>query len=149
GADRYRPRVGDGERLAPAVEDGRANPPRLPSEVAARTEASPMGPAMERIRRSSALDLIAERFDEPHVRAFLAWMAFMTVEAIDEPGTGLLAFSLMAGRQRSSWTTPRGGSIRLPLALARVIEKAGGTLMPSKSVQRILVEGGRAVGVEA
>jgi len=147
-ANAYRTLLADWEVMAPVVEDERANPPRLPSEVAARTEASPMGPAMERIRRSSALDLIAERFDEPHVRAFLAWMAFMTVEAIDEPGTGLLAFSLMAGRQRSSWTTPRGGSIRLPLALAAVIEEAGGTVMTSKSVQRILVEGGRAVGVE-
>src|SRR5207237_9442468 len=50
--------------------------------------------------------------------------------------------------QPASWTTPPGGSIRLPLALAAVIEEAGGTVMTSKSVQRILVEGGRAVGVE-
>src|SRR5437762_1858938 len=77
-ANAYRTLLADWEVMAPVVEDERANPPRLPSEVAARTEASPMGPAMERIRRSSALDVVAERFDEPHVRAFLAWMAVMS-----------------------------------------------------------------------
>ncbi len=147
-ANAYRSLLADWELMAPVVGDERANPPRLPSEVAARTEASPMGPAMERIRRCSALDVINERFKEPHVRAFFAWMAFMTVEAIDQPGSGLLAFSLVAGRQRSGWTTPRGGSIRLPLALAAVIEEAGGRVMTSKPVRRILLEGGRAVGVE-
>jgi len=43
----------------------------------------------------------------------------MTLHPLDEPETGLLAFSLVAGRQRFSWILPEGGSNRLPLALAR------------------------------
>ena len=102
---------------------------------------------MQAIRQATALDVITERFAEEHVRAFFAWIAFMTLHPLDEPETGLLAFSLVAGRQRFSWILPEGGSIRLPLALARIIEENGGTVLTSKSVRRIVVEGGRATGV--
>ena len=89
-----------------------------------------------------------ERFHDDHVRTFFAWIAFMTLHPLDEPETGLLAFSLVAGRQRFSWILPEGGSIRLPLALAAIIEESGGTILTSKSVTRIVVEGGHASGVE-
>jgi phytoene dehydrogenase-like protein len=71
----------------------------------------------------------------------------MTLHPLDEPETGLLAFSLVAGRQRFSWILPEGGSIRLPLALARIIEENGGTILTNKPITRIVVEGGRATGV--
>src|SRR5205807_10370600 len=99
------------------------------------------------IRRASALDVITARFSEEHVRAFFAWIAFMTLHPLDEPETGLLAFSLVAGRQRFSWILPEGGSDRLPLALARVIVENGGAILTSKPVARIIVEAGRATGV--
>jgi len=102
---------------------------------------------MQAIRQASALDIITERFAEEHVRAFFAWIAFMTLHPLDEPETGLLAFSLVAGRQRFSWVLPEGGSIRLPLALAQIIEECGGAVLTSKPVQKIVVEGGRATGV--
>jgi phytoene dehydrogenase-like protein len=102
---------------------------------------------MQAIRQASALDVITERFAEEHVRAFFAWIAFMTLHPLDEAETGLLAFSLVAGRQRFSWILPEGGSIRLPLALARIIEECGGTVMTSKPVRKIVVEDGRATGV--
>src|SRR3989441_9209639 len=94
------------------------------------------------IRESTALDVIMDRFTDEHVRAFFAWIAFMTLHPLDEPETGLLAFSLVAGRQRFSWILPEGGSNRLPLALARIIEEHGGTILTSKAVTRIVVEGG-------
>src|SRR5207244_4942755 len=91
---------------------------------------------------------IMGRVHDAHVRTVFAWTAFMTLHALDERETGLLAFSLVAGRQRFSWLLPEGGSIRLPLALASVIEENGGTILTSKPVTRIVVEGGRATGVE-
>jgi phytoene dehydrogenase-like protein len=99
------------------------------------------------IRRATALDIVRERFRDEHVRAFFAWIAFMTLHPLDEPETGLMAFSLAAGRQRFSWILPEGGSARLPLALARDIEEHGGTILTSKQVARIAVEGGRATAV--
>src|SRR3989442_648984 len=71
----------------------------------------------------------------------------MTLHPLDEPESGLMAFSLVAGRQRFSWILPEGGSNRLPLALARIIEEHGGTILTSKPVTRVVVEGGRATGV--
>ncbi len=143
----YRQLLADWQLMAPIVNDERENAPRPPHEVAARTRASALGERMLDIRRRSALDIITERFEEPRVRAFFAWIAFMTLQPLDEPETGLLAFSLVAGRQRFSWILPQGGSIQLPKALARIIEENAGTILTSKPVSRIVVEGGRATGV--
>jgi phytoene dehydrogenase-like protein len=146
-AEAYRQLLADWQAMAPIVNDERENPPRPPDEVAARTRAGAMGDRMVAIRRATALDVITERFEDEHVRAFFAWIAFMTLHPLDEPETGLLAFSLVAGRQRFSWILPEGGSIRLPLALARIIEENGGTILTDKPVTRIVVEDGRATGV--
>lgn len=146
-AQAYRELLNDWQGLAPIVNDEREHPPRPPQDVAARTKAGPLGDRGLRIREATALDIITERFREEHVRAFFAWIAFMTLHPLDEPETGVLAFSLVAGRQRFSWILPEGGSIRLPQALARVIEENGGTILTGKPVTRIVVEAGRATGV--
>jgi phytoene dehydrogenase-like protein len=78
----------------------------------------------------------------------MLWMSVMTVQPPDRPGTGLLAYSLAYGRQQHSWTIPRGGSAALPIALARVIEDHGGTVVAGRRVTGLVVEGGRCVGVE-
>ena len=144
----YRRLLDDWQAMAPIVNDERENPPRSSQEVEARTRASRLGERMQAIRRSSALEVITERFSDEHVRAFFAWIAFMTLQPLDEPETGLLAFSLVAGRQRFSWILPEGGSLRLPLALAGVIEENGGQVLTSRPVTRIVVERGRATGVQ-
>ncbi len=147
-AEAYRDLLRDWELMAPLVNDERANPPQPPATVEARTRASALGQRMVDIRRTTAIDVIRERFQDEHVRAFFAWVAFMTLHPLDEPETGLLAFSLVAGRQRFSWILPEGGSIQLPLALQRVIEENGGTIETSKPVVRIAVQSGRATAVE-
>ena len=96
----------------------------------------------------SAWDVIRLEFEDWHTRAFMLWMAMMTVQPGDRPGTGLLAYSLVYGRQQHSWTLPRGGSAALPLALARLIEQHGGTLVTATRVSGLVLEGRRCVGVE-
>jgi phytoene dehydrogenase-like protein len=144
----YRRLLDDWDKMAPVVNAERASAARAPDEVDSMILLTPMGEEMLRIRRASALDIIKDRFREKHVRAFFAWIAFMTLHALDEPETGLMAFSLVAGRQRFSWILPEGGSIQLPLALARIIEEKGGTVLTSKPIVHIAVEGGRATSVE-
>jgi phytoene dehydrogenase-like protein len=146
-ADSYRELLNDWQGMSAIVNDEREHPPLPPHEAVARTRSGPLGDRMQVIRDASALDVITQRFAEEHVRAFFAWIAFMTLHPLDEPETGLLAFSLVAGRQRFSWVLPEGGSIRLPLALARIIEENGGTVLTSTPVRKIVVEGGRATGV--
>ena len=97
---------------------------------------------------ATAWDVIEREFEDWHTRAFMLWMAFMTLQASENAGTGLLAYSLAYGRVQHSWTLPRGGSGELPKALGHVVEDGGGTLLPGKRVVRLIVEDGRCVGVE-
>jgi phytoene dehydrogenase-like protein len=78
----------------------------------------------------------------------MLWMSFMTVQPVDRPGTGPLAYSLVFGRQRHSWTLPRGGSGALPRALAAYVAANGGTIVTGARVAGLVVERGRCVGVE-
>src|SRR5918996_228252 len=102
------------------------------------------------LRRSmmSAWDVIRSQYESPHVQAFMLWQAFQTLVPVDSAGSGPLAYSIVFGRQRRSWTLPRGGSGRLAEALVRVIEDNGGAVLCNRLVTRLVLEGGRCVGVE-
>ena len=78
-ADAYRALLADWQSLSPIVNAERENPPRPPDQVTARTRAGPLGERGVEIRRATALDVIAKRFKDEHVRAFFAWIAFMTL----------------------------------------------------------------------
>jgi phytoene dehydrogenase-like protein len=96
----------------------------------------------------SAWDVIQREFEDWHTRAFMLWMAFMTLQPPENAGTGWLAYSLPYGRQQHSWTLPKGGSGELPAALSRLILDHGGTLLPGRRVVRLVVDDGRCTGVE-
>ncbi len=134
--------------LAPLQGEERSRPPMTPEEFARHWRGGPLGDEGLRLRMASAVEVIRERFSHPRVLAFLYWASTLTFEAIDEAGTGLLPFSLTAGRQQYSWTTPEGGSGALPDALARLITERGGRIETRADVTSILVAGGRATGVE-
>lgn len=108
----------------------------------------PTGGVWRRRRALSAWDVVHHDFESRHVRAFLLWMAFQTYVPPDAPGTGALVTSLLAGRQRRSWSIPLGGSGRLTDALVADIETHGGEVVCDQRVTRLLVDGRRCVGVE-
>ena len=108
----------------------------------------PRGQTWLRRNAISAWDVIRREFASRHVRAFMVWMSFQTLVPIEAPGSGVLAYSLVFGRQRRSWTIPRGGSGALTEALVRFIEDHGGTVLCDRRVTRLILEGGRCVGVE-
>ncbi|HEX8995683.1 MAG TPA: NAD(P)/FAD-dependent oxidoreductase [Ktedonobacterales bacterium] len=146
-AQAYLDLLADWDTIKATVNRGNQRAPLRPSEALAALEATPKGLEMARVRMSSAVDVVRERFESAHVRAFLLWMAMMTAQPIDRPYTGFLPFSLTSGRQAYSWTTPRGGSGMLPHALAALIVEHGGVIETGAWVRQILVEEGRAVGV--
>jgi phytoene dehydrogenase-like protein len=106
--------------------------------------------AMRWLRRvaMSAWDVIRHEFESRHVQAFMLWMAFQTGQPVDSAGSGPLAYSLVFGRQRRSWTIPRGGSGELSRALVNALESCGGTVLCRRHVTRLLIDGGRCVGVK-
>lgn len=96
----------------------------------------------------SAYDVIMTEFEDRHSQAFMLWMTFQTITALDRAGTGLLAYSLMSGRQRNSWSIPLGGSGTLVDALVGYLDDHGVAIECNKTVQSLIVDDGRCVGVE-
>ncbi len=109
----------------------------------------PNGGVWRRRRALSAVDVITHEFTEEHIQAFLLWEACQTFGSVDLPGSGVLPYSIMGGRQKRSWTIPLGGSGRLTDALMAVIEQHGGRFFGDTKVGRLLLDGDRCVGVEA
>jgi phytoene dehydrogenase-like protein len=116
----------------------------------ARLAGHPRGLLWQRRRALSAWDVIRHEFTSRHVRAFMLWMAFQTNQAVDEPGSGLLAYSLIFGRQQRSWSILPGGSGKLTEALTGYLTDHGGTVLCGKRVTRLLLDTdtGRCAGVE-
>jgi phytoene dehydrogenase-like protein len=134
--------------IAPVLSRYRYTPAGDGEPLARLLAAHPRGSWWLRRDAMSAWDVIRHEFADEHTRAFMLWMSFMTMQPPDRPGTGLLAYSLVFGRQQHSWTLPRGGSGALPRALCRLIEDHGGTVLTGATVARLVVEGGRCTGVE-
>jgi phytoene dehydrogenase-like protein len=96
----------------------------------------------------SAWEVVRREFESRHIQAFLLWQAYQTLVPVDAPGSGPLAYSIVFGRQRRSWTLPRGGSGRLTDALVACIEDHGGGVLCGRRVQRLVLQDGRCAGVE-
>ena len=147
-ADAFERMMREYDSVAPLFGRYRHTPigrgPRLDELLAGH----PQGGRWLRRQAMSAWEVVADAFEDEHTRAFMLWMAFMTVQPVDRPGTGVLAYSLLFGRQRHSWTLPRGGSGALPAALARFIEARGGAILTGRRVVGMVLEGGRCAGVE-
>ena len=108
----------------------------------------PDGARWLRRNAMSAWDVIRHEFEDWHTRGFMLWMAAQTVQPVERPGTGLLAYSIAYGRQQHGWTIPRGGSGSLPAACVRLLEQHGATILTSQPVAQLVLEGGRCTGVE-
>ncbi|MGH8927341.1 MAG: phytoene desaturase family protein [Acidimicrobiia bacterium] len=147
-ASSYRRMMEEYDQVKAAFGGARYTPidfgPGLEQRLASGTDG---GKWMRRIRES-AWDVIRREFEDDHTRAFMLWMAFMTLQPPERPGTGSLAYSLTYGRQSESWIIPHGGSGALPLALTRFLEDRGSAVLANQRVSSLILEGGRCVGVE-
>ena len=144
----YRRLLADYDEVKHIFAAGTFNPVGFGPSVEQLLREHPKGNVWLRRRALSAWDVIRHEFESQHVQGFLLWQAYQTLVPIESPGSGPLAYSIVFGRQRRSWTIPRGGSGRLTDALVDCIVEHGGTVLCGKRVVRLLVEGGRCVGVE-
>ena len=109
-------------------------------------EDSPEARSYAELARRSALEVIDEHFAHPKVISLMTWLAFATIQPLDQPGTGILPFAVTAGRAEFGWASPLGGSDSLPRALARLILDHGGRVVTSAPVAEVVVEKGRVAG---
>ncbi len=143
----YERLLADWDEIKESQNRVRYGPATSASAAIGALEATRPGAEAVRWRYSSALETVRERFRDEHVRTFFLWLSLMTMAWVDQPGTGLLPLSIVAGRQAFSWTTAERGSIALPEALARIVLERGGKIRTNAEVVRVIVEGGRAAGV--
>ncbi len=111
-------------------------------------ETHPRSSFWRRRRAMSAYDVIMHDFEDPHCQAFMLWMAFQTIVALDRPGTGLMASSLVYARQQNSWSIPLGGSGRLIDSLVAYLESHDVDIECDRTVAELIIDNGKCVGVE-
>jgi len=145
-ADRYFAMLEDWDRAKDAFSQSNNNPIGWATPIDQALDKLPNGGTWRRRRAMSALDVIMHEFDNEHIQAFLLWEACQTFGSVDLPGTGVLPYSIMAGRQARSWSIPLGGSGKLTDALVNVILAHGGEVMCNQQVESLLLENGSARG---
>ncbi len=123
-------------------------PPGFGPSLDARLASHARGRIWQRRTMMSAWDVIRHEFGDRHVQAFMLWMALQTFQPPDLPGSGVLAYSLVFGRQRRSWSIVPGGSGALTDTLTSYLTDHGGTVLCDRRVTRLLLDQGRCVGVE-
>ena len=147
-AEAYRQLLADYDVVKDAFNRFRFTPIGFGPSLEEMLLEKPGGARWLRIAAMSAWDVVSRQFESPHMQAFMLWMAFQTAQPVDSAGSGPLAYSIVFGRQRRSWTIPRGGSAELVRALVEVIEEGGGEVLCGQRVVGLVVVDDRCVGVE-
>ena len=147
-ADAYLRLLAEYDEVKQVFSAWQFTPPGFGPSLEARLASHPRGRIWQRRAMMSAWDVIRYEFADRHVQAFMLWMAMQTFQAPDLPGSGVLAYSLIFGRQRRSWSIPVGGSGALTQALTRYLTDHGGTVLCGRRVTRLLLDQGRCGGVE-
>jgi len=144
----YRQMMKDYDEIHPLLTQSSYTPIGFGKPFSELLATHPQNKFWQRRMAMSAWEIIRENFEDEHTRAFMVWMAYQTVVPPEDPMSGRLAYALAAGRQRWSWTTPKGGSGALTQALAKYIEARGGVILTNKPVTGMIVENGKCTGVE-
>jgi phytoene dehydrogenase-like protein len=92
---------------------------------------------------------VGARFESEQARAFLTGPAMHADLQPEMPGTGIYALLLAMLGQRYGMPVVEGGTGRITAALAAKATEGGVAIVTGRRVDRIVVERGRAVAVEA
>ena len=104
------------------------------------------GKVLLRYQNKTFKDLLDEHLHDPLLKAYFSMLCVGIATAPAEL-SAVIAGVFFVHSLRTMWM-PRGGFGKLAETLATVFEEHGGTLETNAEVERIVVEGGRAVGVE-
>ncbi|MDB6095510.1 MAG: hypothetical protein JWM32_3072 [Verrucomicrobia bacterium] len=118
-------------------------PPELRREVLGR---SALGRRLLDVSAWSPLEFVQREFTDPAIQAGLLFFNGLREVDLRAPGFGHHIPSLLASDGKAQLCL--GGSAALARALVRAVESAGGEIRLNTVPRRILVEHGRAAGVE-
>lgn len=130
------------------VDPLRFSPPLPADELESLLKGSDLGRRYLEIARRSALEVVLDLFRDEAVRALVlfnvAVRAYLPV--LDVPGTGYIVVLALFGSHHGAMVL--GGTQEAARALAAGVYEHGGLLATGAKVARVLVENGRAAGVE-
>ncbi|WP_353646807.1 NAD(P)/FAD-dependent oxidoreductase [Mesorhizobium sp. WSM2239] len=123
-----------------------ASPP-LPAErrraLLSRTKA---GQRVLEVAQLSPLEFVQREFEHPVVQAGLIFFNGLREVDMRVKGFGHHIAMLLASPAKAQM--PKGGTARLAKAIAAAVREAGGDIMLNTEIRRIVVENGRAAGIE-
>lgn len=97
---------------------------------------------------SSYGKVVDDAFESPYLKAAIMWFAAQSGPTPDHPATGDFA-GWQSMLHQSGAKHPRGGSGMLTQAMANFIRAHGGEIITGASVEKILIDGGKAIGVRS
>ena len=147
-AEAYRRFVGLSAKVLPLFMPGLYVPPPPLGELVAMLDRSDDGRMILDAMQRSSLDLVNQVFKSDKVKMHIVRMVAENLQLPDELGTGMGALLMPGIIHTMGVSQPIGGSGKLTDSLVRCIESHGGEVRCNAEVERILVSGGRATGVE-
>ncbi len=121
-------------------------PPLPPERRRALLERSPEGQLLLEVSALSPLEFVRREFEHPAVQAGLLFFNGLREVDLRCPGFGHHIAALLASPGKAQMCA--GGSAALARALVSAIQESGGEVRLRTTPRRLLVEQGRAVGVE-
>ena len=91
--------------------------------------------------------VVDDAFENPYMKAALLWFAAQSGPLPDHSATGDFA-GWQSMLHQSGAKHPRGGSGMLTQAMKNLIEAHGGTVLADSAVSKVLIEKGKAIGVQ-
>jgi len=120
-------------------------PPHPAMEAMVKMQSHPIGRELQEMQPKSPRQIIEEIFENEHVRTLFLYCACMWGLEYEQEGLGFLV-PLYVNRA-ANYRLVVGGSHHLAHLMSKSIYKNGGMIIGPKTVNRILVENGKAVGV--
>jgi phytoene dehydrogenase-like protein len=122
------------------------SPPLPPGRRREILEGSREGRRLLEVSRLSPLEFVQREFEHPVVRAGLLFFNGLREVDLRCPGFGHHIAALLASPAKAQMC--HGGSAMLARALEAAVREGGGEILTGTAPTRILVENGRAAGVE-
>jgi phytoene dehydrogenase-like protein len=146
-AEAYRRFAEKSAAMLPMMVEGMFVPPPPTGPFWALLDQSPEGQDLLMTMQKSLLDIVDELFEHEKVKIHLLKFAAEMLVGPEERGTGAILFNMPGFVHAYPPGVAVGGSGALVDALIRCLEDHGAALRNNSQVIKVLVEGGRAVGV--
>jgi len=121
-------------------------PPMAPIDISLALGKTDIGKELLELVEQSPLDVITNLFENDRIRAFLLYHVCMW--GLDPRETGLGLFVPLYLDRLMNKCYCQGGSHKLASSLAREFVRAGGVILDSSQVNKILLKDGAVAGVE-